>query len=288
MTNCFQNDWREVETDRLSAVRRLGVGRLTVVRGHGRSVACQVYASSPLRLLTPRNHGHAAWVYASSYGGGLVDGDTLTIDTVVGREACAFVSTQASTKVYKSPNGTGAELTASVADGGLLVLAPDPVVCFAHSRYHQRQRVELEAEASLVLVDWVSSGRRESGERWAFEEYVSRTIVNLNGRLKVHDGLALRAVDGDLGSRLGDYDVLAVVILLGASLKEEVRRVSARIGEQSADQWPGQLVAGAPVDELGCVCRIAGRSIEQVGQTIRDLLNFVPRRLGDDPWARKW
>ena len=288
MSKSFLNEWRDVETDSSSAARRLGVGRLTVVRRPDRSVACQVYASSPLRLLTPTNHGHAAWVYASSYGGGLVDGDTLTIDTVVGRGACAFLSTQASTKVYKSPNGTEVGLTASVADGGLLILAPDPVVCFAHSRYHQRQRIELETEASLVLVDWVSSGRRESGERWAFEEYVSRTIVNLNSRLKVNDGLALRAVDGDLGSRLGSYDVLAVVILLGTSLQEDARRVSARIDGQSAGQWPGQLVACAPIDELGCVCRIAGRSIEQVGHTVRELLNFVPRRLGDDPWARKW
>ena len=31
----------------------------------------------PLRLLTPANHGHAAWVYTSSYGGGLVDGDRV-------------------------------------------------------------------------------------------------------------------------------------------------------------------------------------------------------------------
>lgn len=217
-----------------------------------------------------------------------MDGDALAIDTVVGRGACAFVSTQASTKVYKSPNGTEVELTASVADGGLLILAPDPVVCFAHSRYHQLQRIELEKKASLVLVDWVTSGRRESGERWAFKEYASRTIVNLNGRLKVNDGLALRTVDGDLASRLGSYDVLAVVILLGSSLQEDVRRVSERIEGQSGGQWPGQLVASAPVDGLGCVCRIAGRSIEQVGNTVRELLKFVPGRLGDDPWARKW
>ena len=288
MTRCLQHEWHDVETDTSSVGRRPGVGRLAVVRRPGRSVVCQAYASSPLRLLTPTNHGHAAWVYASSYGGGLVDGDDLAIHMVVGRGACAFFSTQASTKVYKSPSGTAVETTAAVAEGGLLILAPDPVVCFAHSRYHQRQRVELEAGAALVLVDWVSSGRRESGERWAFDEYVSRTVVRLDGQLRVHDGLALRSVDGDLASRLADYDVLAVVVVLGASLRAEVERVRTRIEEESTAQWGSQLVASVPIGEWGCVIRIAGRSVEQVGRTVRDLLDFVPTRLGDNPWARKW
>ena len=32
----------------------------------------------------------------------------------------------------------------------------------------------------------------------------------------------------------------------------------------------------------------AGTSVEAVGATLRRLLRFVPGRLGDDPWRRKW
>ena len=42
------------------------------------------FAESPLRLLTPRNHGSAAWAYTSTLGGGLVDGDRLELDLSVG------------------------------------------------------------------------------------------------------------------------------------------------------------------------------------------------------------
>ena len=35
----------------------------------------------------PDNHGHAAWVYTSSYGGGIVGGDALHLDIEVGAEA---------------------------------------------------------------------------------------------------------------------------------------------------------------------------------------------------------
>src|SRR5687768_3060300 len=56
---------------------RAGDARLGFERVGNRTVVRTALAHSPLRLLTPRNHGHAAWVYTSSLGGGLVDGDHL-------------------------------------------------------------------------------------------------------------------------------------------------------------------------------------------------------------------
>src|SRR5207245_10808543 len=60
--------------------------RVRVVQGHlaferaGTATALRrAYAESPLRLLTPRNHGNAAWVYTSTLGGGLLDGDGVRL-----------------------------------------------------------------------------------------------------------------------------------------------------------------------------------------------------------------
>src|SRR5262245_41650827 len=100
------------------------------MRAGSRSLVTRAFAASPLRLLMPRNHGHAAWVYTSTYGGGLVDRDALHLDLDVGPHAAALLATQAATKVYRSPHGTSMTMTARVADHGLLVVAPDPVVCF--------------------------------------------------------------------------------------------------------------------------------------------------------------
>src|SRR3977135_1192267 len=133
------------------------------------------------------------------------------MDIEVGRGAAAFISSQASTKIYRSPGGTCADMHARVAADGLLVGAPDRVFCFSGALYRQTQTVELADRAALVLVDWVSSGRHAAGERWAFDEYHGRITVSLDGRLLVHDALALRAADGNLRARLGRFDVLAVV-----------------------------------------------------------------------------
>ena len=168
----------------------------------------------------------------------MVDGDDIRVQASVGTGATAFVSTQSATKVYRSPHGTRVALDADVREGGLLVVAPDAVVCFAGSRYRQTQRITIAAGGALVLLDWVTSGRRESGERWVFDEYVSRTVVHLEGRLVVHDAMALRAADGRLADRFGRYDVLAVAVLIGRGLEADIGRLDAQVEpvERGADR----------------------------------------------------
>jgi urease accessory protein len=264
-----------------------GRGVLEVQRVGPRSVVTRAYATSPLRLLTPANHGDAAWIYTSSHGGGLVDGDDIRLDVHLGRGAAAFVSTQASTKVYRSPRGTRTELHGQVDAGALLVVAPDPVVPFAQARYRQVQRLDVAGEGGLVLVDLLSSGRCAAGERWAFSDYQALVEVRIDGRRLVHDSVALRASDGDLAARMGRFDVLALVIVAGGALECEVGSLIAAADRDVVRRAP-QLVTVSPLGDRGCIVRAAGTSVETVGRTLRRLLAFVPIRLGEDPWTRKW
>src|SRR5437879_5837818 len=64
-----------------------GHARIGVIRSGSRSVVNRAYATSPLRLLMPANHGRAAWIYSSSFGGGLVAGDRIAIDIDVDEAA---------------------------------------------------------------------------------------------------------------------------------------------------------------------------------------------------------
>ncbi|HET9384626.1 MAG TPA: urease accessory protein UreD [Gemmatimonadales bacterium] len=275
-------------TDARDASSQPGRAELEVIPGPRGSVVSRALAASPLRLLTPANHGRAAWIYTSTFGGGMVDGDAIAMRVVVGQGAAALLSTQASTKVYRSPRGCEVELQAEVERDGLLVVLPDPVVCFAASSYRQVQRVDVAAGARLVLVDWMTSGRRASGERWAFAEYVSRTVVRYGGRLLLHDGTALRASDGDLAARMGRFDVLALVVIAGAGLQDDATALVSSVNGRPIVRGADELVAAAPLRDCGCVVRVAGRSVEQVGRRLRRLLRFVPALLGDDPWSRKW
>jgi urease accessory protein len=267
---------------------RPGTGLLEVIRVPRGSVISRAYATSPLRLLTPRSHGRAAWVYSGSYGGGLVGGDALTLTMSVGAGATAFLSTQASTKVYRSELGTSVVVDARVREGGQLVVWPDPVVCFAASSYRQRQHFELEADTTLVLVDWMTSGRRASGERWRFERYSTRITVRYDGKLVLVDSVSLSAAEGDLIARMGRFDVLCTAAVVGPRLQEPIRRILQDVSQTPVQRNAAVLIAASPLQDTGCILRIAGGSVEQVGCALRHHLSFVSGLLGDDPSARKW
>ena len=201
-----------VEAAARPAVRR---GVVAVAAGPRGSTVTRAYAESPLKWLTPGNGGRAAWVFAASYGGGLVGGDHLSLEVDVAAGAAALLSTQASTKVYRSATGASTRLAARVGERALLVSLPDPVVCFAGSDYRQTQAFALDSSGGLVAVDWMASGRRGSGERWAFDGYASTTRVRIDGRLALHDAVRLDRADGDLAARAGRFDVLAVAVIAG-------------------------------------------------------------------------
>jgi urease accessory protein len=245
-------------------------------------------AVSPLKLLNPANAGTSAWAYLASYGGGLVGGDALRIDVEVGHGATALVATQASTKVYRSERHASQELQARIADEGLLVLLPDPVTCFAGAHYLQEQQVRMTPAANLVLIDRLTAGRIGSGERWRFDDYVSRTRIWRGERLLVHDALRLTRDDGDLARRLDRFNCLAALFLVGPALRATAARLTAELGAAPVQRRAGLLLSIAPLDTDGVLVRVAGESVEEVGILVRQYLGVVTALLGDDPWSRKW
>lgn len=54
-----------------------------------------------------------------------------------------------------------------------MAVIPDPVTCFSTARYSQKQVFRVVSDSSLVIVDWITSGRHESGEKWDFDFYKS-------------------------------------------------------------------------------------------------------------------
>ena len=271
-----------------SAFKLTGTGSLDFVRSGSRTVVARSVAHSPLKLLNPQNHGRAAWVFSSSYGGGLLGGDRLAIDVNVSVGAAAMLSTQSSTKVYRSELPAAQELHAMVEDQGLLVLAPDPVVCFADSEYTQRQTIHLMGSGGLVLVDWLSAGRQAYGERWAFRRFASRTDVIQNGKKILHDALQLDPENGSIAGQLGRFNILATAIVCGPVLLDSAKAMVDEINREPLGRNMDLVQSAGLFQNAGAILRIAGTSVEQTGRLLRQRLSFVCACLGEDPWARKW
>ncbi|KAJ2775076.1 hypothetical protein IWQ56_000291 [Coemansia nantahalensis] len=220
-----------------------GTGRLDcrVVAGRVVTTAASAY---PLKIMTPRaaqagpSAGgpalHPVAAYLLTYGGGLVHGDTVTVHVCVEPQVALVLLTQGSTKVYRTRGQPAPEeaagqsvqtLEIGVAAGALVCVLPDPVTCFEDARYSQRQRVRLAAGASLVLLDWMTSGRMSRGERWCFARYFSvNAVCAEGGRLAIRDALLL---DDPRALRDADVDALAYLLALGpaaAAIADRFRR----------------------------------------------------------------
>jgi urease accessory protein len=257
----------------------------------GKSTVTSAFASTPLKLLTPRSRGQSVWAYTSSFGGGLVAGDETRLELRIGNGARCFLGTQASTKIYRNPGrrACGHVTQATVGENALLVFAPDPVQPFASSSYAQRQAFQLAAGAGLVLVDWFTSGRAARGERWAFDHFQSRNEVLIAGRRVFLDSILLNAASGFAASahQTGRFNCFATLLLLGSPLKEFAEKLTQEISTRPVGRCAA-LVASASVIPSGALLRIAGESVEEVGRELHHHLKFVAPLLGDDPWQRKW
>lgn len=271
----------------LPGSERAGTARLAFERSGPRTVVRSALAHSPLRLLTPRNHGHAAWAYTSSFGGGLVDGDHLRLEVDVAEGATALVATQGANRVYRSPRGCQSELRARVGPEALLAWVPDPTVCFADARYSQTFDVTLARGACLVLADVVSAGRSARGERWAFQRYASRLRVAREDRVLVDERWVLDPAHGALTERLGRFDALASVLLVGPALASARESLAARVAALPVKPRDREVVSASPLGEDGLLLRVAAVSLETLLATTHDWLSFLPGLLGDDPWARR-
>lgn len=269
---------------------RAGHARLSVKVVAGQSAAVDVSCSNPLKLLTPRPRGPSVWAYLSSFGGGLVAGDQTRLDVQVGAGARCFLTTQASTKVYRNPRQwpCSHELSVQVEDKALLVLAPDPVQSFADSIYLQSQRIHLHSGAGLVLLDWFCSGRAARGERWNFHRLQSRNEVFIDDNQCLLDSLHLDPAHGALSGAhcLGRFNCIGLILIIGGALRGEAQMLLEKTRQEPIRRKASLILAGSPIPG-GTVLRIAGEQFEEVANYVYRALGFVGPLLQDDPWTRK-
>jgi urease accessory protein len=279
---------REAAQDSSLDLSRLDpAARLAFERVGPRTVVTRAVGGGPLRLLTPANHGHAAWAYTSSLGGGFVDGDRVRLELAVGPFAAAVVATQGSTRVYRSPRGCRSETVAEVGPSALLALLPDPTVCFADARYESRCEVRLAPGGSLVLVDALAAGRSARGERWAFSRYASRLLLVAGCRTVLDETVLLDPAHGPLAERLGRFEVLATMLLAGSGLREPREELRGSISARPLSRRAERIESASALGEDALLVRIAATSVEDAACAIRGHLRFLPTLLGDDPWTRR-
>ncbi|MDO7847001.1 urease accessory protein UreD [Hymenobacter sp. M29] len=271
------------------------------VRGHSRLVVCKNI--QPLKLLQPASHSRAAHVVLSSYGGGMVAGDVIRLRVKVDAGARLILSTQASTRIFRSIDGAVAEQhTAGVlGKNALAVIFPDPVVLQAESRYRQMQTWDLEPTSLLLLVDWFHSGRMDQGERFAFTSLHSELRVRVAGRLVVLDRFAFNPEENIATSpaNFAGYQTFFSVFLVGSPDDARFQTLAKVLARQKMPGSTGPhfslnsqecVVSVTQARENVWVLRAAAHSRMALQPLCEQILAALSREelLGYNPLARKY
>ncbi|RDX50421.1 UreD-domain-containing protein [Lentinus brumalis] len=288
-----------------------GHGRVVLHNDGNANVFSEMSATYPLKLLSPQLPSpDVSVVYMLSYGGGLVGGDRVQLDVEVYDGARLALLSQGSTKVFKARPGqrlsarsklqsvTTQRLTVRVAPESALFLLPDPVTCFRAAKYEQVQTLHLCKDSSAVLLDWITSGRRSLGEKWAFSQYFSLNEVWIEDKRVARDAMLLEERDvfsGPLTPRtlaesLAPYSCYATLIMYGPLLEDTMRHLTAAYGAITVFKQhapPPLLWSLSPICEgRGCVVRVAAKETEHVKNWIGSALKQLESILGVDVYRR--
>ena len=179
----------------------------------GRQILQSCTYQYPLKLIAPDPHTvgdgrHVTVVFLLTYGGGLVGGDQINLKGDLQNSTRLVLLTQGSTKLFKSPSRTVVSkqnLDVRIGAEAALCYLPDPTQPFAESVYEQKQTfyVDPSGKSSLLMLDWVSEGRRARGESWTLWSWKGRNEVRefderSRGRLLLRDAVILH--EDELGT----------------------------------------------------------------------------------------
>lgn len=153
------------------------------VDARGRTVLAERFQKSPLQVMRPLYIDpvldRMPTVYVMSTGGGIVGGDRLDMDVRLGEGAHALITTQAANRVHRMDVGYATQnVELRLGAGAVCELLPDPIIPYGGSRFQQRLRAEVPADAVLIAAEILTAGRVAHGETWEVDAYVSTVEIS--------------------------------------------------------------------------------------------------------------
>jgi len=202
----------------------------------------------------------ACHVYILHPPGGVVGGDSLSINAEIESGAHALLTTPAAGKLYRSA-GASAQLSQelNVADGAWLEWLPQETIAFDGARAASATRVALTGTAGFIGWEILCLGRPAAGETYTYGEFVQRFEIWRDGaplwweRNALAGGAPVLHAPWGLSGR----SVVATLVAVGRtpSALPALRELL------NAEQDDGEFSVSQLRDVL--VCRYLGNSAEQ-------------------------
>ncbi|BFH14676.1 urease accessory protein UreD [Paenibacillus melissococcoides] len=111
----------------------------------------------------------------------------------LGEGASSLITTQSSTKIYRTPKEPVFQWTRIALEAGsYLEWLPDSVIAYRGSRYRQQTDIRMDRSGALILGEIVTPGWSPDGEHFSYDEIALKTMIEMDGAPVLFDHLRLR------------------------------------------------------------------------------------------------
>lgn len=220
-----------------------------------------------------------AHVFLITSSGCLLQGDRLSLDVALGRDARAHLTTQSATKIHSMDVNVAVQTQSfTLEEGAYLEFLPEPLIPHRRSRFVSDTRITVAPTATLLYSEIVQPGRKHHHP----EECFGTTLLSLAVSARRPDGKLLFAENlrfeparhaARQTGVMDSFDVFGNVVLL--TPPAEAERVAARV-KAEVDLAAGvahgacQLPNGA-----GLIYKVLGRETLQVKEKVREFWGIV-------------
>lgn len=172
-----------------------GILEMDMENRQGRTVADNVYFQGAFKVMRPvylNNYNYPCY-YLLNPGGGYLDGDTYRMKITLQEKAQLTLTTQSSTKVYKTPKSYAYQETEfHLKKDSYLEYLPDALIAYKDAKYVQKNVVYMEQGATLLYSDIVTPGWSPEGSKFSYDSLQLKSEIYMDNELVVFDHVKLQ------------------------------------------------------------------------------------------------
>lgn len=257
----------------------------------------------PLKIFEIPREGVCQIVF-SNYGGGYLAGDQVRLSLECLTDTSTLLTSQANTRIYKSPNGdtTIQEINVNQKKGSFVAYVGDALVPQKDSIFQQRFHWHLADEAVLFFIDWFEAGRILNGERFAFTSFSTELKITSKDRTLVWDRFHIDPNKTNVGSpgSFLDHGSYMNIFLIGNEnlekvkiLENHLRFVARKYFQEEKPLRMNELPllgSVAKINETVFLIRCSARENDLLLPFIKELTSVLEEKelLGFQPMERKY
>jgi urease accessory protein len=214
-------DLSQLEVGRAGKIGALTL-RLEQNAENDKTVVKEQYSKVPLftqrALYLEESIPSMAYMYIISPSGGILQGDRYRMDITLKNNACAHITTQGATRIYRMEKNYATQIVNIIVDDGCYFeFVPDQIIPYRDSRFYQKVNLNIHDNATMMYAEMIVPGRVASGESFEYDIcYMKALAKNQNNVLRLIDVAVLEPKKRSLNilGILGNFSVIGNMYIL--------------------------------------------------------------------------